>query len=81
MKLQKLAREKGFKTEYRDAEKDIVAAVQYLNEKYKKENYNLFGSSCTLASLALKIAKENEGVGAVIVFSPAEYFDDKTFCC
>lgn len=73
----KLAKEKGLKTDYPDAEQDIVAAVKYLNEKYKKRII-IFGSSYS-ASLALKVAKENEGVGAVIVFSPAEYFEDKTF--
>jgi hypothetical protein len=29
--------------------------------------------------LALILAKENEGIGAIIAFGPAEYFDDKTF--
>ena len=73
----KFANEKGLKTDYASAEQDIVAAIKYLNEKYKKRII-IFGSSYS-ASLALKIAKENEGVGAVVVFSPAEYFDDKTF--
>lgn len=73
----KLAREKGLKTDYLDAEQDIVAAVKYLHDKYKKKII-IFGSSYS-ASLALKVAKENEAIGAVIVFSPAEYFDDKTY--
>ena len=73
----KLAKERGLKTDYLDAEQDIVAAVKYLNEKYKKKII-IFGSSYS-ASLALKVAKENEAVGAVIVFSPSEYFDDKNF--
>src|SRR5271154_4464362 len=32
----KLAVEKGLKVDYLEAEKDIVAAVKYLNETYKK---------------------------------------------
>ncbi len=73
----KLAKEKGLNTEYKDAELDIVAAVKYLKEKYKKRII-IFGSAYS-ASLALMVAKENDEVAAVIVFSPAEYFDDKTF--
>src|ERR1051325_2248742 len=73
----KFAKERGLSTDYGSAEQDIVAAVKYLNEKYKKRII-IFGSSYS-ASLALKVAKDNDGVGAVIVFSPAEYFDDKTF--
>jgi dienelactone hydrolase len=73
----RLAREKGMKTDYLDAEQDIVSAVKYLNNKYQK-HVIIFGSSYS-ASLALKVAKENDAVGAVVVFSPAEYFDDKSF--
>jgi hypothetical protein len=38
----------------------------------------LLGSSYS-ASLVLKVAAENNKVEAVIVFSPGEYFDDKTY--
>ena len=60
-----------------DAEQDIVAAVDYLFEKYKHPII-ILGSSYS-ASLALKIATENPKISSVIVFSPGEYFDDKKY--
>ncbi|MBI2967284.1 MAG: hypothetical protein HYY40_05660 [Bacteroidetes bacterium] len=59
---------------YLDAEQDIVAAIEYIFKIYNKKVI-LFGSSYS-ASLALKIAKENDRVMAVIAFSPGEYFDN-----
>ncbi len=56
-----------------DAERDIVAAVDYLNVRYKSPLI-ILGSSYS-ASLALKVAAQNEKVAAVAVFSPGEYFD------
>ncbi len=69
------ARDKHRPMNYLDAELDMVAAINYLVVKYKK-NVILLGSSYS-ASLALKLAKEHERVSAVIVFSPGEYFGSK----
>ncbi len=67
-----LAKEKGFPTTYIDAEKDMLAAIDYAWSKSKKPMI-LFGSSYS-ASLAMRIAKGNPKVKAVIAFSPGEYF-------
>jgi dienelactone hydrolase len=71
----RLALQKNKLTTYLDAEQDIVAAVNYIAKKYNTKII-LFGSSYS-GSLALKIAKENVNVKAVIAFSPGEYFGDK----
>jgi dienelactone hydrolase len=55
-----------------DAEKDIVASIDYVL-KYNQKPVILFGSSYS-ASLALMVAKDNKRVEAVIAFSPGEYF-------
>ena len=67
-----LAKEKGLPTTYIEAEKDILASVDYAWEKSKKQMI-LFGSSYS-ASLAMRVAKGNSKVKAVIAFSPGEYF-------
>jgi len=66
------AKEKNLPTAYLDAEKDMVAAIEYV-KKQNKERIVLFGSSYS-ASLALKLAKNNPRVAAVVAFSPGEYF-------
>jgi len=71
------ARAKGKTLSYINAEQDIVAAVDWLFAKYNKRII-LLGSSYS-ASLALKVAKENNLVFAAAAFSPGEYFDDKNF--
>lgn len=60
---------------YLDAEKDILAAVDYAYNKSGKKVV-LVGSSYS-ASLALKIAATNKKVKAVLAFSPGEYFGTK----
>jgi len=60
-----------------DAEQDIDAAINWLFEKYH-HRIILMGSSYS-ASLALKLAKENDHVFAAIAFSPGEYFEVKNF--
>jgi dienelactone hydrolase len=67
-----LAKQKGISTTYLDAEKDMIAAIDYAYEKSNKQVV-LFGSSYS-ASLAMRIAKGNSKVKAVIAFSPGEYF-------
>lgn len=69
------AKAKGLPVDYLDAEQDMIAAVNFAAEKYGKPII-LVGSSYS-ASLALKIAKENENVKAVLAFSPGEYFKGK----
>lgn len=71
------AKENKMDPKLHEAEQDILAAIDFLNEKYKKRII-LLGSSYS-ASLALKIAAENNKVSSVIVFSPGEYFDDISF--
>jgi dienelactone hydrolase len=60
-----------------NAEQDIEAAVDWLYAKYERRVI-VMGSSYS-ASLALKVAKENNNVFAVIAFSPGEYFEPKNF--
>lgn len=66
------AREKHLGTEYLDAEKDMLAAIEYI-KKMSKERVILLGSSYS-ASLTMRISKNNPSVKAAIVFSPGEYF-------
>jgi dienelactone hydrolase len=70
-----LAKAKKLPCEYLDAEKDIVAAVEYAYATWGRQVI-LVGSSYS-AGLALKIAKENPHVMAVAAFSPGEYYGDK----
>lgn len=71
------AKAKGKTQSYINAEQDIVAAIDWLYAKYNRRVI-ILGSSYS-ASLALKIAKENNLVFAVAAFSPGEYFDQKDF--
>jgi len=69
--------EKKLNPSVEDAEKDILAAIDYLQTQYRQKII-IIGSSYS-ASLALKIAATNDRVRAVVVFSPGEYFTDKDF--
>lgn len=69
------AREKNLPIGYLDAEKDMLSAIEYV-KKLTKEKIVLFGSSYS-ASLALKIAKGNNNVNAIVAFSPGEYFQQQ----
>jgi len=71
------ARTRGKTLSYINAEQDIVAAVDWLFAKYNRRVI-ILGSSYS-ASLALKVAKENNNVFAVAAFSPGEYFEEKNF--
>ncbi|MBU0764256.1 MAG: dienelactone hydrolase family protein [Bacteroidetes bacterium] len=66
------AKRKGLPATYLDAEKDILAAIEYAWSKTNKPVV-LFGSSYS-ASLCLKLAKGNDKIKAVVAFSPGEYF-------
>ena len=57
-----------------DCEKDILAAMDYVEKTAIKNRYILLGSSFS-ASLAMKVANQNKRVTAVIAFSPGEYFN------
>ncbi|MBI3500266.1 MAG: dienelactone hydrolase family protein [Bacteroidetes bacterium] len=70
-----LAVQKKKPATYLDAEKDILAAIDYAYNKSGKKVF-LVGSSYS-ASLALKIAATNKKVKAVMAFSPGEYFGTK----
>ncbi len=62
--------------DYLDAEKDIIAAISYLYEKVSRPIV-LWGSSYS-STLALYIGLESEKVGAIVAFSPGDYFaEDK----
>lgn len=65
----------GKPIDYLDAEKDIVAAIDYASNKYNKKII-LWGSSYS-STLALWIALDNKNVAAVISFSPGDYFIDE----
>jgi hypothetical protein len=66
------AKENNFSHTYLDAQKDIKAAIMFV-QKYNKKPVILFGSSYS-ASLSLIIAQKNDNVKAVIAFSPGEFF-------
>ena len=69
------AMSRNLPTSYLDAEKDILAAIDYAYVKSGKKVF-LVGSSYS-ASLALKIAANSQKVSAVMSFSPGEYFGNK----
>ena len=60
-----------------DCEKDLRAAMDYVEKTAIKNRYILLGSSFS-ASLAMKAANQNGKVTAVIAFSPGEYFSPVT---
>src|SRR3989344_5138966 len=62
----------GKPIDYLDAEQDILAAIDYVSNKYNKKII-LWGSSYS-STLALWIALDNKNVAAVISFSPGDYF-------
>ncbi len=66
------AEAEGFPSSFLDAEQDIIAAIDFMVDRYDQQVI-LLGSSYS-SSLALKIANENDHVQAVLAFSPGEYF-------
>ena len=71
------AKEKKKALTFINAEQDIVAAINWIYEKYHRRII-IIGSSYS-ASLALKIANENGHIFAAVAFSPGEYFEEKNF--
>ena len=57
--------------QYRDAEQDIIASIDYL-QKLVKKSIIIWGSSYS-AALVLKVGNKNDKVSAIISFSPGEY--------
>jgi pimeloyl-ACP methyl ester carboxylesterase len=68
----KRAKEKDTGTDYKDAEQDILASIEWLYKKNGGKKIIVLGSSYS-ASLVLKIANKNEMVEKVVAFSPGEY--------
>ena len=68
-----LAKQLGKVNSYLSAEQDILSAMDYIFQQYKKKIL-LFGSSYS-ASLCLKITKENKKIAACLAFSPGEYIE------
>jgi dienelactone hydrolase len=66
--------DKQMGTTYVDAEKDILAAIAYAKKKYNKASQLIIWGSSYSAGLVLKIAGERDDIGAVLAFSPGEYF-------
>jgi len=66
------AKTAGVKISMIDAEKDIIAAIEYASKKSNKPLV-IMGSSYS-ASLCLKVAKDNPKIKAVVAFSPGEFF-------
>jgi len=66
------ATKKGQNVNGLNAEKDIAAAIDYLNKKYNQEVI-VWGSSYS-SSFVLFAAAENKKVKASISFSPGDYF-------
>jgi dienelactone hydrolase len=71
------AKEKNLASNYLDALPDIHAAIDFVKQKTNKPIV-LWGSSYS-ASLSLVVACEELKVGALIVFSPGEYFEPNDF--
>jgi len=68
-----LAQKSNISSTNLDSEKDIRAAMDYVEKTAVRNRCVLFGSSFS-ASLAMKVANQNKKVTAVIAFSPGEYF-------
>jgi dienelactone hydrolase len=67
------ALQKNKETSFFDAEQDIVAAINYTAQKYKKPVI-LWGSSYS-STFALYLGRDNQNVLAVVAFSPGNYFE------
>ncbi len=73
------AKAKGMATTYKEAFKDIEAAVNFVKTTYKPEKLILWGSSYSSA-LVLKYAGDHPtAVQAIVSFAPGEYFGSKTY--
>lgn len=71
------AKEKNLPANYLDALPDVHAAIDYIKQKTNKPIV-LWGSSYS-ASLSLLVASQELKIGALVVFSPGEYFEPSNF--
>lgn len=69
------ALEQGLPIDYLDAEQDIIAAINYVSEKYQRPVI-LWGSSYS-STLAIYQGVGNNKVKAVVSFSPGNYFAEQ----
>ena len=69
------AKQKKLATNFLDAQQDMEAAIAYLSNRFQKKIIVL-GSSYS-ASLAIKLAVDNNKIARVIAFSPGNYFENK----
>ena len=72
-----LAKENNISSSYLDVKTDIKAAIDFVKQRSTKPIV-LWGSSYS-ASLSLMLAPEELKVGALVVFSPGEYFNTDDF--
>lgn len=73
------AKGKGMATAYKDALKDIEAAVNFVKTTYKPEKLILWGSSYSSA-LVLKYGGDHPTEAqAIVSFAPGEYFGSKSY--
>ncbi len=72
----KRAVDKKLPTKYVDAEKDMLAAIQYTKSKYAMASKVIVWGSSYSSALALKIAGDGRVTfDAVLSFAPGEYFE------
>lgn len=72
----KRAKAKKLPTQYVDAEKDMIAAIEYAKLKYAKSSKLIVWGSSYSAALSLKIAGDRRvEFDAVLSFAPGEYFE------
>ena len=71
----KRAKQKGLSSSYLDAQPDMLAAIQFVKEKYSSGKLLIWGSSYS-AALVLVLAGQNPKLAdGIIAFSPGEYFE------
>lgn len=63
---------RGLDVDYLASEKDVLAAIEFLDRKSQKKMV-VMGSSFS-AALALKVAMDDDRIAAVAAFTPGEYF-------
>lgn len=72
----KRATDQKLGTQYTDAEKDMISAINYVKDNYSKSQQLIIWGSSYSSALALKIAGDGRvKVDAVLAFAPGEYFE------
>ena len=70
----KAAKEKKLPTGYTDAYPDLIAALDYVKERFSPEDIIVWGSSYSASLVLILAAEYPEEIDAVLSFSPGEYF-------